>query len=158
MIKEAYVSFWLAQKLKDKGFGGGCRSYFRFKQDFNEWRKCAVTITTKDIEDDELLRPTLQMAMAWLREEHFLHVYAEYKCFCGSKKNDKPYYHWVPFIKPLPYCKYQIEQTLENYGLDEYCDTYEEACEKAIEYALDNLLYKYGANRIRQENALLCRY
>jgi len=87
------------------------------------------------------MRIPLYSIVSWLREERLLHIHAEYKCFCdGIKRNPKPYYHWVPFIKPLPHCKYQILTSYLNNGLDEHCDTYEEACEKAIEYALDKIL------------------
>ena len=87
------------------------------------------------------LRVPIAEIMRWLRDEHLLHIYAEYKCFCdGMKRNPKPYFYWVPFIKPLPHCKYQTPLNKVYFELDDFCDTYEKACEKAIEYAVDNLI------------------
>lgn len=142
MIKEAYVSFGLAKKLKEKGFSEECRTYYMAGGKFTHLGKFKFS-TPNIVVDGEpcYLAPTLQMSMAWLREKHLLHVYAEYKCFCdGMKQKPKPYYHWVPFIKPLPHCKYQSAQNKVYFELDIYCDTYEEACETAIEYALDKIL------------------
>ncbi len=73
MIKEAYVSFETAKLLKEKGFdekvsthylvhSSGFSEFFDKKDEFpvpeDVWLKC----------------PTQQMAMAWLREVHYLWI------------------------------------------------------------------------------------
>ena len=89
MITEAYVDFRTARLLKEKGFDEGCRSYFRFKDEHNEWRNCAVIITSKDLAEDELLRPTQQMAMKWLREVHKLLISVDASPIYGKVRDEK---------------------------------------------------------------------
>lgn len=76
----------------------------------------------------------VQKAMAWLREVHLIHIYAEYKAFFQEKPK-KVYYHWMPFVKTLPNCS-----TYNSGFLDIYCDSHEEAIEAALKYTLENLL------------------
>ena len=85
------------------------------------------------------MRVPLSEITRWLREEHQLHVYAEYKAFFQERPKNL-YYHWIPFIKPLPHSKYQTPLNKVFYELDDLCDTYEKACKKAVEYAISNLI------------------
>lgn len=90
--------------------------------------------------DGEVWYCYLQMAMAWLREKHLIHVYAEHKAFFQEKPK-KLYYHWIPFVKTLPH--YPINKSGFPNGticIDEFCDNYEEAVEAACLYALKNLI------------------
>ena len=122
MIKEDYVSFETAKLLKEKGFDEPCLSYF-----WSEGIDTSYTetpFTQNNMYEGQILRPTLQMAMKWLREKH---------------KID---------IAIYPYGEY----TCDNYQFDVYKDTrlkiskdngfmqYEQALEAAINYCLENLI------------------
>lgn len=134
MIHEAYVSYEVAKLLKEKGFNERSSASYDSKGELQEgygyWNKTPIWYAA----------PTLQMACAWLREKHFIHVYAEYKAFFQEKPK-KLYYHWIPFVKTLPHCPINKSGfPKETISLDVYCNTYEEAVEAALKYSLENLI------------------
>ena len=67
MTKEYYVSFEIAQLLREKGFNERCRCYYTNGR-INR-RALTVTYKTYDSEDmrDCIICPTVQMTCAWLR-------------------------------------------------------------------------------------------
>lgn len=74
MIKEAFVSYDIALRLREKGFNEyGFAAYSKNCEDFIT----AGPIKNSDIEDDErffVTAPTQQMAMRWLREAKGIHI------------------------------------------------------------------------------------
>ena len=123
MITEDYVSFGTAKLMKEKEFNAdvNCthvyvygrvvsKDYFR---DINEL-------------EEYIQAPTLQMAMKWLREVHNISIEPLVDFGNGNE------YWWaadVAYIK-------------KNGLIDELCgyNSYEEACEAAIKYCLENLI------------------
>jgi hypothetical protein len=96
-ITEDYVSFEIAKLLKEKGFDEKVISFYP---------------------PGDIQRPTLQMAMKWLREVHNINLNIIF-----IKRFDKGYWNkgcW----------------TFNNI---EY-KSYEQACETAIKYCLENLI------------------
>lgn len=134
-MKEAYVSFEVAKLLKEKGFSEETNWYYNSKgscEPFSAW----VSAMPYDYSP----MPTHQMACAWLREKHLIHVYAEYKAFFQERPK-KLYYHWIPFVKTLPHCPINKSGfPKDTISLDVYCNTYEEAVEAALKYTLENLI------------------
>jgi hypothetical protein len=134
MITEDYVSFETAKLLKEKGFDEACHAYYdgghrhllKFVQ--NGLYNNAGVVANSGI----CVGPTLQMAMKWLREEHRLHISAE----MGFDADNHQYYFFVPSV-----CRFSDKSgEYENpFGEKEF-DTYEEACEAAIRYCLENLI------------------
>ena len=118
MITEDYVSFEIAKLLKDK----------RFPQ--NSF-KCHYIITDdgyyKSFEDRcgfgdyDIIAPTLAMAMKWLREVYNIDI-----SVTPDRKNG--YSVLIFKDKRLPF------DTLDSYSI------YEQACEAAIKYCLENLI------------------
>ena len=115
MITEDYISFEVAKLLKEKGF-----------EPPHDYMKCLPIMYTGNGEikwgvwsDDWYPRITLQMAMKWLREAHniILNIF-----YCDNA-----------------WCS-------EYYGKDDSTiigsdyETYEEACESGIKYALEKLI------------------
>ena len=132
-MKEDYVSFEVAKLLKEKGFNESCDNYYDQSSDEPQ----QLTLDEMYYSYDEFIKaPTHQMACKWLRKEHNLYVSPKYRCFCGSKKNDKPYYKWEDRVLKLP-SNNQIHPQI--YGIHEYYETYEEAVEAALKYSLKNL-------------------
>lgn len=139
MIKEDYVSFEVAKLLKDKEFDEHCfcinypllerghhsiilpnllnNSMIPF---INEYKFCRY-------KEDFITIPTLQMAMKWLREVHKLYI----EITPSSKTNE--------FIVD----SYRIDivtKTFDTIYVSSGYDTYEQACEAAIKYCLENLI------------------
>ncbi len=129
MITEDYVSFEIAKLLKKKGFDE-CTLLFYDKNGNNK------NILQPFLESEgDLRRPSIQMAMKWLRVKHNIHINLNI--------------HWLHFADALGWI-YTITKILEN-GVDYVCSngdendktfysSYEEACEAAIKYCLENLI------------------
>ena len=136
-IEEDYVSFETAKLLKEKGFDIGVRYYYQKIDDditynigdFRNW----------NLHDIWYSMPTLQMAMKWLREVHKLVICAEI-----GNENDKgntDYSNpdrWYWFFD-ITNEKGVVIDTESDYVLNEYF-SYEQACEAAIKYCLENLI------------------
>ena len=135
MITEDYVSFETAKLLKEKGFPQNpyiCNTAYTlrgkfsnnaksFVHNFAEFDKCGIKPLTYS------MAPTLQMALKWLREVHNL---------------------WIALLKDADYgWKYKPqsmtvlrEERFDCSPFTGYYSTYEQACEAAIKYCLENLI------------------
>jgi hypothetical protein len=125
MITEDYVSYNIAKLLKEKGFDIYCPTAYETMTSehhveetaFSDWGKLG-----------QVKRPTLQMAMKWLREVHslYLDIVTSFSqdgiCYTFSCSNTMDL---IQGTKGTSYHEYQ---------------TYEEACEAAIKYCLENLI------------------
>ena len=133
MITEDYVSFETAKLLKEKGFDEQCYAYYNifYDNDGKElklWRKYPHRAQPNS---DYLNVPTIQTAMKWLREVHNLH------CDIGYDDLDW-FWNIISVSNDIP-----VEDR-PNYLKNGFAGiaTYEQACEKAIKYCLENLLKK----------------
>lgn len=120
MITEDYVSFETAKLLKEKGFDEFTISYYdkNGSMGFSE-------VDTRV--SDGYQRPTLQMAMKWLREKHYKSIEVRSQ---GLKATS---IGWIVEIFNL------VNQDEEFHHPYTFL-TYEEACEEAIKYCLENLI------------------
>ena len=124
MITENYVSFETTKLLKEKGFDE--LTYACFSSDGKE------TYYGYRAVGDDISRPTLQMAMKWLREVHRLH------CNIGY---DNVNWYWDIQTVRKPVTEETAPKMLPaiaTIGLT--YSTYEEACESAVKYCLENLI------------------
>lgn len=133
MITEDYVSYKTAKLLKEKGFDVYVRSYYekneyKTKEEFNE----NSALWNWNISSFRYSAPTVQMTMKWLREVYKLEVRSTYDYDKDS---------WWGNINPM------FEETDENsdtyqraLGFDYQGKSYEQACEEAIRYCLENLV------------------
>lgn len=125
MITEDYVSFEIAKLLKEKGFDCLCHSYFR-KDNPNNLVKETCGANWNDA-PFFTSRPTLQMAMKWFREVHNVVIVID---VCRETEREG-FYCW------------QLEDNHTGDWIENIvgeCPTYEEACEEAIKYCLENLI------------------
>ena len=136
MITEDYVSFEIAKLLKEKGFDELCPTFYETDEP-NNGPKYSKKLgwflhNSYDYSDRHgkmiISTPTLQMAMKWLREVHHLVVEPYYYFALGE---------WCVDIKHLEK-RTELEE-FENIREKSY-NTYEEACETAIKYCLENLI------------------
>ena len=136
MICECYVSFETAKLLKEKGFDGICRSGYSHYGSLSDIEvKEFLTNTTCPDTYWECTAPTLQMAMKWLREVHKMHVEIRITNHSVSKMFDIPKYYWIIFNPEK--VKWMDESTLHDVA---GFDTYEKACDSAINYCLRKLV------------------
>lgn len=121
MITEDYVSFETAKLLKEKGFDEKCNmAYFnKTLVDYTMFGFC--------LGGDLLDCPTLQMATKWLRETFEIHCQID--CPIVAFK-----FNWRYGIRDLDKDEWVTLRDMGDY------DTYEEACEAAIKYCLENLI------------------
>ena len=131
-ITEDYVSFEVAKLLKEKGFKGhsiitiydedAAHAYIKELQE----KHLPYSSDDPKLKEFRYTRPTLQMAMKWLREVHNIHI-----DICSIWDA----IHWL----------YQVfvitPRTARNSYVDKILYTsYEQACEAAIKYCLENLI------------------
>ena len=129
MITEDYISFETAKLLKDKGFDVRCKNYFSLNNDDIRHNLNKKYGAKKNWNSIELCvsRPSQSLAMKWLREVHRLSI--------------EPYYNlvlsWVVDIKHIG--KHTDTKEFEEVRSQSY-NSYEQACEAAIKYCLENLI------------------
>ena len=118
MIREDYVSFETAKLLKEKGFDE-C-TICSFDKDGNP-----KDILRPFIESDgDVRKPTLQMAMKWLREVHNIHIVM-------AAENNGNYIGYLYNTNGV---------NIQGWDRRLSKTSYEEACEAAIKYCLENLI------------------
>lgn len=126
MITEDYVSFETAKLLKEKGFEGKMHTFYTEKGTEME---SAYVVPSNFF---PIYRPTLQMAMKWLREKYNINP-VPYALSLG----------WAFDVFDLS--NRDITGCKKLYSMDfpsksEAYSTYEDACEAGIKYCLENLI------------------
>lgn len=155
MLEESYVSFEIAELLKEKGFEIPC--------DFVWYEKCPYSLShnlvgckkldyfyesnTTELELPFLngqvipeyisgkvyAAPTHQLARRWLREEKNINIVIE--ClFDDIDKSTEPYYS-AYIVYKTKWGKYDYEEIDGTYN-----ESYEETEEKAMKWVLENLV------------------
>lgn len=127
MVTEDYVSFDTAKLLKEKGFNDV--PVYTYYLSYGGFYMSPMAVTNKKLyTQGHIAAPTLQMAMKWLREVHNLEIYPYHDMF---QENNKWWYGIEKFTKGCSNCQYEEEPIYS---------TYEEACEAAVKYCLENLI------------------
>ena len=141
MIKEDFVSFELAKLLREKGFNEFCYYYYM--------ENGGIKLTNNDKEHNFYPRPTLQMAMKWLREVHNIDIditaqvgMLQVKRYVPSVETYNPKFDEELGKNRLNQKSHSTSKPLKGEILPVYEDfaTYEEACEAGIKYCLENLV------------------
>ena len=117
-ISEDYVSFETAKLLKEKGFD---QNYATYYLDGQVWRHYHGEVIPKG--KQIYAAPTQAVVMKWLREVHKLYITISHR-FSHNADQDVCFSYYINI------------DTAED---GEYM-TYEEACEAAIKYCLENLI------------------
>lgn len=137
MITEDYISFEIAKLLKEKGFNN--ISPIMYKENGK------ICINTKSVVSWRLKYwypcLTLQTAMKWLREIHNLCLFVIPATIDNTLR---PGYTIYPKCNnKWEWCASKNDGSKATFGCDinkDYCDSYEDACEAAIKYCLENLI------------------
>lgn len=121
-MKEDFVSFETAKLLKEKGFNWNTDKQYDLDKIVGDYN-----ITDRSRNPERYLdAPTLQMAMKYLREVYKLEIYPYHQY---SEECCKWWFEIVKFPSPV-----------SEYESNAIYATYEEACEEAIKYCLENLI------------------
>jgi hypothetical protein len=149
MSEEQYVGCETAKLLKDRGFKEKCVYFYDWDEEDEIYRICSNGESCNEARFPSYYSmPTQQMAMQWLREVHHIHVCPEYKAFFQEKPK-KIYHHWCSKIVGIDrYFKRGINDVdvldsdyfFFSINARAYHDSYEEACEECIKFALENLV------------------
>ena len=140
MITEDYVSFETAKLLKKKGFDCWCAcinhpqcgmsliGHMINNTDLKLTREYELCIDKENL----FTIPTIQMAMKWLRKKHGIHI----QILCPVADNtDEPIKYNIVISNLKNHCL-SFDTPIE----EKEFDSYEEACETAIKYCLENLI------------------
>lgn len=117
---EDYCSFEVSKLLKEKGFDEPCFSYYKNDKSVHwfEYR-----MRNSQTLERYIMRPYYCLAMKWLREKHKMHV-----------DIDPSEGTWYP-------CVIELEDWTSLTGGELTSqNTYEEAVEAALKYALESLI------------------
>lgn len=131
---EDFVSFELAQKLKEKGLN--VSFYFYYRTDDKSLRHANVTnplIYCDKIDDEVVIAPTISQILKWLRKEKKISI--EVGIHCSLK--------WMCTIYGFSDELVDFTQYTHN-GIDDTVfilyETYEQAALAGIEYTINNLI------------------
>lgn len=129
MITEDYCSFETSKLLKEKGFDAPCLSYFWTEENGANISYCETPFTNQQLYSGQTLRPTLQMAMKWLREVHHCVIcITPLTFYCGE------------IVSSWGYCIWADDNAEVDEESSSRLESYEESCEAAIKYCLNNLI------------------
>ena len=135
MITEDYVTFETAKLLKEKGFAEKCIAYYPrhllpVKLTFGG--RVNYNAPNKFKQLPPVSAPTLQMAMKWLREVHHYYIQVMLDSWaCGGH---------MGYYVVLQRTDNDFEMMLQDAVDEVFYETYEQACEAAIKYCLENLI------------------
>ena len=118
MIKEAYCSFEVSKLLKEKGMDKEYFTHYIQKNNTDGTSEAATTCTH-------------QMAMKWLREEKNILIYAYPVIDLPVKDNYTFYWRWDGKKK---------RHDAPHIGDKHNYESFEQAVEAALKYALENLI------------------
>lgn len=130
MVTEDYVSFETARLLKEKGFNEKVICYYDDGGSLNLNKFVEFQCCNEGYGSSVFAAPTQSMVMKWLREVHNI---------CITIYPDKT----KGYEAVLYDTKDNVEIILQSFGIfgaHIFEDSYEEACEAAIKYCLDNLI------------------
>lgn len=147
MIKEDYVSFEIAKLLKEKGFAGereiGCRCgfYEQNKEYPNQINLVYDDLNNSELEWNECLRFTHQMAMKWLREVHNIEIAISYGIIFDRNTLKQVFKYFWSIVKVNGLClEFPMNTPGDVCNKEIEANSYEEAVEAAIKYVLENLI------------------
>lgn len=133
MIREDYVSFETAKLLTDKGFNEKCRAFYVKSEEYGiDLFHTERSHNFNDVYPPRTSAPTLQMAMKWLRKVHHYYIQVMLDGWaCGGH---------LGYYVVIQKTDSDFEMMLQDAVDEVFYQTYEEACEAAIKYCLENLI------------------
>ena len=136
-IQEDFVSFGTAKLLKEKWFDDEYTNAFYDKTGDLYFIDLLSGFSEHPDNDTDVAASTLYVAMKWLREVHNIDIVIEPHLFKEKKATEYRFNYWIDEHYHMPYSEsYPVYHPLYA----KTWESYEEACEAAIKYCLENLI------------------
>jgi hypothetical protein len=150
-MTEEFVTFELAEKLKEKGYNKPFYFYYRTDDELiHHVNTCDPLVYSDKIDDEVVIAPTISQVLKWLREEKNIDV--EIHAEAGMLGNKV----YVPFISTYTEFTLETSPDVIRYRQKKfnpakplsheiilaltYFNKWEEAALDAIEYVINNLI------------------
>ena len=131
MITEDFTSIETARLLKEKGFDAPVKNYYSICTEdvkYNLQKKYGAKKNWNSF-DLTISRPSQSLVMKWLREVHHCVIcITPLTFYCGET------------VSKWGYCIWADDNTEVDEESSPRLDSYEDACEAAIKYCLENLI------------------
>lgn len=126
---EDFVTFDIANKLKEKGFNWTCSHYYRTKS-----KDLFMIFPREDWSniEERINAPTISQVLKWLREEKKIHI-------CIDIYDDGWFFDIASYYKEDTDV-YEIKLPYKSSKVTPDYDSFEQAALAGIEYSLDNLI------------------
>ena len=149
---EDFVSFKLAQRLKEKGFTIPTKSIFGMYNEIGVFHalttsadydicdsgfKCRCYYDYDDFDERDFIAPTISQVLKWLRKEKNVHIKASVYQDESEDSDGRIVDKWCFWNWDIQSC---ISGNILQDGDDTQYESYEEASLAGIEYCLDNLI------------------
>lgn len=131
-----FVTFDIAKKLKEKGFPQVKKGTLAMYNEEGEWYSLARNLDEfeylfEDFDYHDCVCPTISQVLKWLREVH--NVYIDIGIYVITKD-------MLKYNINVYHNKNRKDLMYSGIHLTKECSKYEEACEVALKYVLDNLI------------------
>lgn len=153
MITEDYVSFETAELLKENGFDEEVFGYYHiWDRKINRPVWSIGTYIRSEAPHLYIKAPTIQIARKWIREKYNILFIVDYEYECDTTPYYFKIYRLGEYGKPERVAIKGVSYDKDNNATEHiigYCNwerskgdysTYEEACESALKYCLENLI------------------
>ena len=130
MIKERYCSFEVAKLLKEKGFDEPC--VWAYDPNSVSFAKSYYEPKNSELNEYEYSKPTHQMALDYLREEHNILIWFSPVIPTPIPK-DKTVFYWEWEAKKKLHSHPHVQSHIKH-------ETFEEAVEASLKYCLTELI------------------
>lgn len=130
-MKEDFVGYDLAVKLKEKGFPQLEKNTLAMYNEDGEWFSLAKNLDVfeysfEDFDDKDCVCPTISQVLKWLREVKRIDAGAVWDNMDGK---------WIGYINEM-----DMPDLVGEYVLPNTYDAYEQAAIAVIEYVIYNLI------------------
>lgn len=136
-MNEEFVTFEIAEKLKEKGYNKPFYFYYRTDDEcIHHVNTCDPLVYSDKIDDEVVIAPTTSQVLKWLREEKAISV-EPYASASGWRVTICRAYHQDRCDAGGGTC---LKEEVIGYNDGGAFEKYEEAALAGIEYVLDNLI------------------
>lgn len=123
IMKEDFVTYDLAVKLKEKGFRERVRGHYKSE---NHLSVCSEPMNCNGSASGDISAPQIHEVLKWLRKEKRIDAGAVWDNRDGK---------WVGYVNEM-----DMPDLVGEYVLSDTYESYEQAALAGIEYVIDNLI------------------
>lgn len=145
-MKEDFVGYNLAVKLKEKGFPQEEKNTLAMYNEDGEWFSLARNLDTfeylfEDFDYRDCVCPTISQVLKWLREKKkiFVAINIGY-CYENDEIPFPTNHKMEPILKGYYYGIWELDNLNDKNARSEYFEAPEFAILAGIEYVIDNLI------------------